>query len=247
MTPPAPAQHDPVLSRYLRRKGALLALLRRDDYRRDAMALLMMNLRGIFGLPFLGGVLLLFGAGAWLTIHYANNAAAGYEILQVLAAIAAIGMGSGIYAADQQSGAFELLWLATGSEKALLRMKMITLMIALLLLTLPSAWVTSRYLDGLLPLAPVVGSLMVNAFLLLSMMALLGAVFPQAWASGVVGLSFAAAVYLTFRGSTSAVFPFHNLYMQGAKPMIGLINRGLMIALAALLLQAAQGRLKKAL
>jgi len=149
-----------------------------------------------------------------------------------------------LYAPDQQAGTFELLWLATGSERALLRLKILTLLPALIVWHAVAVGFSAWYLDGLMPVAPAFLFLATTGWFLLAWMAWAGTLLPNSWASGLLGAGLAVAAYLTL-GTTSVLSPFANPFSmpQGT----GITNRVLLFFLTLILLEAAAVRLRKAL
>ncbi len=246
MTPDSPSQT--AIGSWFRRRRQLLALLRDDDYRRDALSLLLTNLRGIAGWRLVGGVILLGAVAGYLLARYGESARLGYEVLQSVLGVATLGLGAMLYADERENGTFELLWLATGSERAILRLRMTTLMVLVALLALPAIPLASLVLPEPIPFAPAAIHLLTNSFFLLSAMALIGAWIPQSWAAGLVGLALFSAVQATMIGSATMLNPLLNpIDLRPDQAGIAISNRIILVVLGMILLRAAAARLRRTL
>lgn len=235
---------DSTIAQWLRQKRALLALLRRDDYRRDVIGLFVTNLRALFGIRLILAINLLGALGGFLTFRYATDARTAYDVLQIIFGIAAVGAGATLYSAEREAGTFELLWLATGSERVLLRLKIVTMLVALLLIITPAVFLVSRLVGDALPVPQTILFLGLNTLFILCVLTLVSTFLPQAWAGGLLGAALLAAVYLTLYGSTSAFHPFRNPFTA---PSAGLsiTNRILIVLLSIFLYDAAARRLRR--
>jgi len=247
------------LTDWMRARRASLALWKNDDYRRDAMRLLVMDLRGMFGLKLGAALLLLAAAGAYILWTEVTSPLQGYDLLLRLFGVATMLAAAPIYAADQRQGTFELLWLATGSQGALLRRKVVTLLIALTLLMVPSVLFVSWFLYGTLPAGKVLVFLVTNSLFIIALMALAGTLMPQAWAGALAASAFLVVTYVVFSQSLSALNPFLNPLAEGtikvgggafaghaqAQSVAG-PNRVILIIISVGLLVGAKNRLKRA-
>ncbi|MCC6546105.1 hypothetical protein IT570_02965 [Candidatus Sumerlaeota bacterium] len=245
------SQPHNTIAEWLRQKRALIALLRQDHYRRDLITLFITNLRALAGWKFLLTLVILAGAAAYLVFAFGGTTAGSFEILQVIFGIAAIGGGASLYSAEREAGTFELLWLATGSERVLLRLKIVGMMIALAALQVPTVFIASKLATAPLPIAQTTLFLITNTYLILGVMTLVSTFLPQSWAGGFVGAALLAAIYVSLHGTPSPFFPFHNPFIAppGQTPGTGasLINRVFTIALGVFLVDIAARRLRRAL
>lgn len=249
---PQPSDSTTTIGGWLSQKRALIALLRQDHYRRDLITLFVANMKALAGWKFVLTLLLLAGAGACLVFAFGGTTAMAYELLQVVFGVAAIGAGASLYGAEREAGTFELLWLATGSERVLLRLKIVTMMIAMGALLVPTVIIASKLTTAPLPVARTVVFLLINTYLILAVMTLVSTFLPQSWAGGFVGAAFLAAVYLSLRGSTVAISPFRNPFNEAPGGQEGgaaaaIVNRVFVVGAAFFLVDAAARRLRKSL
>lgn len=239
---------QPVISNWLRRQASLFRLLGVTQSRRDRLAVLYVNIRALTGLPFLATLALLIPAAAWMSITRGSDPAAAWMILCPLFSGIAILLGAVLYAPEQRSGTFELLWLACGSGGAFLRLKISAVLIAFILLTAPPTLVYLGFLPGGMVVGEAITALFfltTNAWFLLSAMAWIGTRFQQAWSAGLLGAAFFAVLYLTTGGAITSLNLFLNPYLPEAQPLLTM-NRILAIVGGYLLLRAAATRLKRA-
>lgn len=234
----------------LRKRRALFGLLRDDRHRRDLLTLFAINFRALVGWKFIAAFAFLLGLAAYVITQYASDAFLSYEVLQVAFGLAATGAGATMYSGERQGGTFELLWLATGSEKGLLRMKIITVLIALALIIAPSIVVASKLVGGALPFGKTFAFLLVNTFLILAVMTLVGTYLPQAWAGALLGAALLAAVYVSLLSVSTMLNPFLNPFQPGTAnraPSVAavVVNRLIYFFLALFLIGSAARRLRK--
>ena len=222
-----------------------MELLADHAHRRNLLGLWGQNLKAV-ALPWLLLGVAVSGAVAWsfLRATAPYSAAQAFDLLGICFGIGGIAAGLMLYAPDQQAGTFELLWLATGSERALLRLKILTLLPGLILWQAIAVGFAAWYLDGLMAILPAVIFLATTAWFLLAWMAWAGTLLPNTWASGLFGAGLAIAGYLTL-GTQSVLSPFANPFLmpQGT----GITNRVMLFFLTLILLEAAATRLRKAL
>jgi hypothetical protein len=260
---PVLGDHENVLhliGRLLREVWFALSPWRDAAYRRDAMRLLLVGLRGAVGLRLGVAFLLLAATGAYVTITSIDSASSGYDLLALLFGIATILAAAPIYASEQRQGTFELLWLATGSQWAMLRYKVLVLMIALGLLMLPSVLVVSWFFHGTLPVGRSLVFLLTNTLLIISLMAVAGTYLPQPWAGGIVGTIIVVALYVAMRDQVSTFNLFLNPVPSGQVVTAGggqwarrvtvdqflVPNRLVVLFFSGFLLSTAARRLRKA-
>lgn len=256
-SPSPPADRPSDLGSWLRRKRALLGLLRDTRYRRDLLALLVLGLRAMIGWRLLLGLALLAVAGGWVLSRGEYTARQGYELLQGLFLLAAVAAGSAIYSAEKDQGTFELLWLASGSERGLLRLKLATILVLLGVIQVPAILLVGAFVEGNLAFAPAWFFLISNGFFVLAAMALIGTWLPQAWSAGLAGAGLLGAIYLGWQGATSTLYPFTspiseplaNAFPGGRGGGMGIlvINRVFLIVAGSILLDVAARRLRRAL
>ncbi|HYF55025.1 MAG TPA: hypothetical protein VEA41_12270 [Salinarimonas sp.] len=210
------------------------------------LTLLVVNLKSLITLPLLGVSVLLAVVGVLATQRFAATASEGMELLLVLSAAAAVVLGATIYSSEQFSGTFELLWLATGSEQAMLRLKLSTLMIGYMILVLPGTWLVTTYLDGLLPFFPALLYLALHGFFILVLMAFIGTYVPQTWAAFLIGAAVIAAIYVSLHGSASPLSPFLNPRLPGVSSGAIIANRALLLIATSIILNSTGKRLRLA-
>lgn len=243
----------------LRRWRGRLALWRNAQYRRDFFALMGVGLRGLGGVRLGVAVLLAAVTGAWLLQSAVDSPRQAFDLLAWLFAFVALIAGASIYSSEQEQGTFELLWLARGSAKALLRFRVLVLLTGLALLMVPSVLLVSWFLYWTLPPGMTLVFLLTNALLIVSLCAAVGTYLPQAWASGLTVAVAAASVFVLGHDQMS----FFNVFLNpvggpesiaaggGAfsskvpLPVIAAANRALVVVLAAILLSTASRRLKR--
>lgn len=185
----------------------LAALWLRAGYRRDFWKLVITEIRAVLGLR-LWPVLLVAGAAAWwLAMHPPATAGEAYTLLHRGFGALAILLGAPIFASEQRQGTFELLWLATGSERAMLAAKVRTLLVAQALLVAPAAAVAWWFFAGALPFWPMLACLLLNAWLAVGAMALIGTVLTAPWAGGLVGAAVLGPMFVLLEGYASPLNP----------------------------------------
>jgi len=238
-TSPPPAQQGAV-ARTLRRWRALVGLWFNSDYRRGYYKLLAVELRVFLGVRLFAAIGLLAGCVAWVLTREVVDARVAYTFLSRAFGVIAILLAAPIYAAEQRQGTFELVWLATGSRQGMLRMKVVTLLLANFLLMLPCVFILNRFLGGTLPLGTTIFCLMSNAFLVIGVMAWLGTYLTQAWAGGLVGAALLAPGILLLEDWNAKLNLFATPFMKDNLPT----GRTVSIVLAALLVHLAGKRLQ---
>lgn len=251
MTPPPPAAPaaPPTtgLGAWLGQRRALLALLRQGNYRRDAIALEVTALRGAIGLPFLASVVLFALAGGFLLPQGVQDPRLILEGLLLLTAGTALAAGATLYQADREAGLFELLWLATGSERALLAGKLRTRLVLLAVPVVIGLALAFPFLAGKVSFGAALVCLMVTGWVVLAFLALLGTVVPGgAWASGLAGAGALAGIHVALGGAASVLQPFLNPLAEGAGGKL-VVNRVLFAVLGFLMVRAAERRLRRAM
>lgn len=237
----------PVIAEWLQRQRALWLLLGDASYRRAGYRLTWYTLRGWLRGPLVGASLALavfFGVMAEGWFATASAAWGGLEL--VLLAGATV-LGAALYRTEQTAGTLELVWLASGSERALLRLRMVGAMVALGVLVLPSAVVLWFFLDGALQLGHVLTHGLVLGFFLLSTLALAGTFLPQAWAAGVAMAVIHGGLYLGLQGSASILNPFLDPWSPAVGSSALLASRILQAGLGLILLRMTAARLRRAL
>lgn len=239
---------EPVISNWLRRQAALFRLLGDKQSRRDRLALLIVNVRAMAGLPLLAGLALLLPGAAWYAVQFGTTTGAAWEVLAPLFAAIAVLLGAVIYAPEQRSGTFELLWLACGSGGALLRLKVSAMLVAFLLLAIPVTAVTFSLLpagwdrgDGF----RAIFFLLTNAWFIIAAMAWIGTRFSQAWSAGLLGAAFFVVLYLTLGSVTTSLNLFLNPFSSEAARLVPM-NRILVIIGGFFLVRSAARRLRRA-
>lgn len=271
-----PAREGSTIGVWLDRQAGLLRLLRSRNYRRNSLTILIQSLRSEAGWQYLASLIILPAALLFLTQRYAASARDVYDFCQGAMLLAAAGMGAMLYAADQRQGTLDLLWLATGSERAMLWLRMVVN--AILLAAMTAACL------GAVSIVPAAQEMnMLRAFLMITIMewfvlaamALLGTYFSQSWSAGIIGLALFAAWFWYWRGSGSMLYPFLN--PESAEPpgqipapdfgggdegfrggrgrgngggdglSATIINRAVWLAAAIFLFRAAGARLRKIL
>lgn len=247
-TPPAnPAPNltpnDVSLSRWIARQQRLAALWLEPEFRRDGLRLLVTALRGLLGVRIGMALALLAGVGVHILRSQVDSPEIGYQLLARLFGLATVIAAAPIYAAEQTQGTFELLWLATGSQKGLLRFKVLTLIVGISVLMVPSVLFVAWYLYGTLPIGLTLFSLITQTALIIATMALVGTYLPQPWAGGLVGGAILVTGYVVFEASKS---PF-NLFLNPLlleKHGVAIGNRMFVLGLVGVLLAVAARRLK---
>ncbi|MEQ8819017.1 MAG: hypothetical protein RLY93_02145 [Sumerlaeia bacterium] len=236
--------------RFLRRGRSRLLLWADADYRRAGWRLLAVGIKGHFGVRVLAALALLAVVGAWAAWNTVDSAADGYTLLLRLFGVAGLLGGATLYAADQRQGTFELLWLAMGSRRELLRGKAATLLFGLGLLMAPSVAVMSWFLYGNLPAVKAFLFLLSTVWFVIGLVALAGTFLPQAWAGGLLGAAAVGGLYAVL-GDTTLIFNvFLNPMAGGAEPLAGGLlfwNRVVTVAFGFWLLNLASRRLGRAL
>lgn len=239
--PPQPLPERAVVADSLRRKAALWSLWGSSTFRRDGARLLAVQVRSTL-LPMLG-LAMVFGIVA--TVYLIRNpiatAVEAYHLLArafgLLAALAA----APIYAGEQRQGTFELLWLASGSERAMLAMKVRTLLLSQFFLHLPAVLIASSFLDGTLPMAATMLALAVNTLFITAVMALLCTYFTQAWVGGLIGAGVLVPLLFLSERFQQPLNPFSAPFDPKA---LG-VGRAIAIALSVAFLSLAANRLRK--
>lgn len=250
------------VAEWTRRQKDLALLWLDADYRRDFYRLVGLGLRGLMGVRLSVALLLLAAAGVYLFATEVQTAREAVHMLVRLFGGATLLAAAPIYAEDQRQGSFELLWLATGSEAAMLRLKVLTLLLGLLALMVPSVLLSAFFLDGGLPVGKTLVFLVTNALLIIAVMAYTGALLPQPWAGGLLGAAVLVGLYLPFYDAVNFFNPFLNpvgreglttagggAFSVAVRVETGLsaANRILVLAVAWLFLSAARARLRRAL
>jgi hypothetical protein len=247
MTPQEPSE----FGIWFRRMRRLLALWRHDQFRRDQYGLFIRNVRHLLEVKLVLGSIILSLLTIWGIHAYQVGAVMGFHFLMGVVTLASLAGGSTLFSGDREQGTFELLWLSTGSEKSLIRMKLVSMMTALLFLVLPITVVVATYYGTEMSTPMAVFHLMVTAFFLMGTMILIDTWIPQAWAAFLVGVTITGLLYYGFYGSSTSLNPFMNFLMkfpprnQGLSTGQIIFNRLLMISMALFFLRQAAGRLRQ--
>lgn len=215
------------------------------------IALFVTNMRALVGWKLVGTLLILAAGGAYLVFRFGVTTDRAYEWLQIIFGVAAIGGGASLYSAEREAGTFELLWLATGSERVLLRLKIVTMMVALGLLLVPTVVIAAKISPAPLPILQTCVFLLINCYLILAVMTFVSTFLPQSWAGGFVGAALLAAIYLSLRGNDFAIAPFRNPFLEtgNGSPSMGhaVVNRIFVVGVAIFFVDAAARRLRRSL
>ncbi len=248
------AETSTAIGGWFRRMGTLMALLRRDDYRRDLLSLWALGVRSIIGLPFLFGAVVMFAVMLYLVERFATTPHAAYEVVQAVFAFGCLAAGSGLYAGDRRNGTFELLWLSSGSESSLLRLKFSAVLFLVAALSIPATWGASFFVTGDLPVSTVMFYQVTNGLFILCLMAFIGTFLPQAWAAGLLGAAILAGLYMYGHGSVSILNVFSNPIKEAQaipSPIrqnddsLLFFNRFYLLVFSFILFRAASKRLRK--
>jgi hypothetical protein len=194
------------LAERLRVMQRLAALWLRPGYRRDFWKLVITEVRSVLGLR-LWAVALAGGAVAVFSMDPPTFAEEAYTLLHRGFGALAILLAAPIFASEQRQGTFELLWLATGSQRSMLAAKVRTLLIAQAMLIVPAALAAWWFYAGALPLVPMVACLLLNAWLAVGAMSLIGTVLRAPWAGGLVGAAVLGPMFVLLEGNVSPLNP----------------------------------------
>lgn len=251
-----------VMSQWLGRVGRRLSLWGDAEDRRDTWRLMVVGLRDIVGVRLGAAVALLAGAGAFLLLREPFSVREAHQLLAQLVGIAAMLAGGGLFAAEQRTGTFELLWLATGSRRSLLLYKVALVWIAMAAVTVPAVLLVDWFLAWQLPALASFVFIAINTLLIVAVMALAATFVPQAWAGALVGAVVIVGVYWWSGDWPSAFNVFLNPIapegfrgavvgggaFQSATQYGGLLvpNRIVVVVLSLVLLRSAERRLARA-
>ncbi|MBI1289904.1 hypothetical protein GC173_01495 [bacterium] len=247
MTEAPPDGTRPVIAEWLRRVRALALLQGQAGYRRAGYRLNLYALRSWIRLPVLGGSVALAVAAGALAEGVFNTPSAAWSYLQAVILAGATLLGAALYRTEQQAGTLELVWLASGSERALLRLRMFGAMAALLVLVLPSAIVLSTFLDGGLAVPHVLIHGGILGYFLLSTLALSATFLPQAWAAALAMGSLHAVLLWSMHGSASILNPFIDPWQKDVAQGSLIAARILQLGLGTIFLRSTAARLRKAM
>lgn len=251
-----------VISAWMTSLGRRLALWGDAEDRRDTWRLAVVGLRDIAGVRLAAALALLAGAGGFLLLREPFSVREAHELLAQLVGIAAMLTGGGLFAVEQRTGTFELLWLATGSRRALLFYKVALVWVAMAAITIPAVVLVDWFLAWQLPAVASTIFITLNTLLIVAVMALAATIVPQSWAGALVGGVLIVGLYAWLGGWASAFNPFLNPIapdgfrgavmgggaFQSASGYSALLvpNRVVMFALAMVLLNTAEKRLARA-
>ncbi len=244
----------------LRRFGQRLALFQQDDFRRDTWRMGLRGLRQLLGFKLAIALAVVFLTGGWFFLREITAGIEAYTFFLHLFALVTLLAAAPIYAAEQRQGTLELLWLARGSRKALIRYKTSVLLLGLSLLIVPSILLASWFLGGQLPILLTLIYLLSTSFFIISVLAWTNTILPQVWAGGLLGTALIVALYLLLGNTPSHFNMFLNPIAAPQGSIAGggafqvhvsktsnlVINRLVTIGLAIFLLRSAQQRLAKA-
>ncbi len=177
-----------------------------------------LTLRGILGWRFAAALLLLVGAGAWLTYMGENlDIRTAHTILGRVFAGFALVLASPLLPDERSRGTLEILWMASGSMRRLLRWKEAALLTGAFVCILPVVLLTGSYLRWETNIALEIISLLTQTWLVATWTFYVGSYLPHAWAGGLV----AAAVLLSAEWPLSrlggSLNPFMNIYDTSLK------------------------------
>lgn len=250
------------MASWLARVGRRVALWGDAEDRRDLWRLGLVGLRDVVGVRLGAAVALLAGAGAFLLLREPFSVRDAHELLARLVGIAAMLAGGGLFAAEQRTGTFELLWLATGSRRSLLVYKVALVWVAMAAVTVPAVVLVDWFLAWQLPAVASTIFIALNTLLIVAVMALAATIVPQAWAGALAGATVIVGLYVWCGDWPSSFNPFLNPIapegfrgavvgggaFQSAAQYGSLLvpNRIIVLATALVLLNAAQKRLARA-
>lgn len=245
----------------LARGRARAAMWLEPEYRRAGIRLLLLNWRRLAGWRLalaVGGAAL--GVVAWSAMQ-APTPRELFTALSAASAAMAVILGSTLFSDDLRKGSLELLWLSTGSPRALLRMKIASLLLLFGLLLAPAVAAAVWFSGGGLSFWPSYLFLLTNAWLFLAATALAGTFAPQGWLAALGVLALAGAGYWMLHDTVAVLNPFLNPVAMGPTlrtgggafaaeipPQAAAIPNRIVMAIAALMMQrSAAARLAKVL
>jgi len=210
-------------------------------------------LRGVFGWRFVAaaGLLAIGLAGAMLLVftRRPDLEPSDLHVLlgRVFAAFALI-LAAPLLPDERSRGTLEILWLACGSFRRLLRWKLFLLTTAITLCIVPAVAAADWFLGGRLAAGHEVIFLVTQSLLVAAWTFYVGSYLPQPWAGGLV----AAAVFLTIDWLLSPLGnpfnPFAQLYSEGMRmmgPPAFIWNRILVLLLAWFFHDQASRRIRR--
>jgi ABC-type multidrug transport system permease subunit len=176
-----------------------------------------------------------------------GNPHAAWRFVAGAAAVGATLLGSALYRTEQQAGTLELMWLACGSERALLWLRLVGALVALAVVLVPATMVLSWFLAGTFPMGYALMHGMMLGFFVLSTVGLAGTWLPQAWASAVMMGALFGAIFLTVGTEPSILNPFLDPWSDQVRQSSLTTARVLQLGLGLILLRSTAARLRKAL
>lgn len=234
---------------WFRRTGIGLGLLANDHYRRDGLVLVALAVRRM--VTWRGAVLLVLFpvAAAGLVYEFELSARSIFDLVQAMVLGAALAAGATLFSREREAGTFELQWLATGSERQLLRLKFLSLLIGLLLLAVATAAGAVSVDGGWDRLPTFLFFAMTTSWFVLVVMAYIGTYLTQSWAAGLLGAALLGGGYAYYLGSTTMLNPFLNPVkpenFRGDLPLVA--NRVFLILTVLVVTSATARRLRRAL
>ena len=232
-----------------------------SDYRRSAARLFALNLGKMVGWRALGVLALAPLLAFLLAATGASTPRQAQHLFSAIAAAAAIILVSGLHSDDLRRGSLELLWLASGSARALLRMKATVLVAALVVLLAPSAAVARVHAGSDYPVALALLFAATTGWLVIALVAWIGTFVPQGWLAAFGGVLVVAAGFVLLHDAVSPLNPLLNPVSMGPALRAGggafavaiepsaaaLPNRVIVLLLAFLLQSSAARRLSRVL
>ncbi len=168
--------------------------------------------RGILGMRFVAAVFLLLGVGYWLTTLEELSPRSIHNLLTWIFALVALLLASPLLPDERSSGTLEILWLACGSMRRLLRWKLAALTAGFTIFAAPALGLVSWYIGWELNLWMEAIYLLTLCLLISAWTFYVGSYIPQAWAGGLVAgvILFSLLWPLSRLGGT--LNPFLNIY-----------------------------------
>jgi len=181
-------------------------------------------LRGMFGWRFAAAaVLLSIAIGGGMLFVFKNRPDMEPDEVHILlgrvmAAFVLI-LAAPLLPDERSGGTLEILWLACGSFRRLLRWKTFAVATAATLCIVPVVLVADWFFDGRLAEGREIIFLVTQSLLATTWMFYVGSYLPQPWAGGLVASAIFLAVEWWLSAMGGGFNPFIQLYTGGATPV----------------------------
>ncbi len=176
-------------------------------------------LRGILGWRFAGALVILVGVGYYLASREMFEPASAHTLLGRLFTVFALILAAPLLPDERSRGTLEILWMACGSLRRLLRWKTGVLVLGVGICSLPALWAADWYLEGELNVTLELVFLLTQTALIAAWTFYVGSFLPQPWAGGLVASATLLALEWPLAARGGVINPFFQIYASSYQPI----------------------------